>query len=63
MDGFDLISRLKIVRGHLEGAQAKLSFDGQGRSQEMSRFVTECARRGLPSNTGKSVMQSFCASI
>ena len=63
MDGFDLITRLKIVRGHLVGAHTELRFDEKGKSLEMSRFVTECRRRGLPLNEGKSVMQSFCASI
>ena len=57
MDGFDLATRLKIVRDSLTGSQVDLSFDRQGRSKYMAKFVLECQRRGLPLNIGKSVMQ------
>ncbi len=66
MDGFDLISKVKVFRDHLQGATQQLLqllFAGNVRSSDTARFVSECSRRGLPLNSGKSVMKSFCSAV
>ena len=63
MDGFDLVSKVRLINGTLAGGEVEGGRVPGGRSGIMTRFVQECNKRGLPLNAGESVIGDFCGVI
>lgn len=63
MDGFDLVSKARLINGALSGGPVEDGRGPGGRSGVMTRFVAERRKRGLPLSEGKSVIGDYCGLI
>ena len=63
MDGFDLVSKVRLINGTLTGGHVEGGRAHGGRFGIMTRFVQACQLRGLPFDDGKSVLEDFCGLI
>lgn len=62
MDGFDSVSKVRLINGTLVGGEVEGGRVPGGRSGIMARFIEECRKRGLPLNAEKSVT-FFCCGV